>query len=215
LFRADTVEDDTRVPHSAFPNLFTSNAFDLVIGAAYLHKFTDPPCVLASLYRALKPGGYALFFEPFELGHSILTLLFERILSKASLRPEGINPDMNQFMHAFATHTRLRVSRDKNSEWLFSEDYFQEIGKHIGFDQIRFESIHDNTNQISARAAALFAVGTNAQTSDLPQWAQAVLREADSVFSETKRKLIFEGIVTMRKPRGTSLFTTRLSEPQR
>ena len=45
---------------------------DLAVGAAILHHILDPAKVLASCHRALKPGGWAIFFEPFEAGNTIV-----------------------------------------------------------------------------------------------------------------------------------------------
>jgi hypothetical protein len=39
--------------------------------------------------------------EPFEFGHSILTLVFERIMTEASLRTGGLDPMVLRFMHLF------------------------------------------------------------------------------------------------------------------
>jgi hypothetical protein len=84
------------------------------------------------------------------------------------------------------------------TSWLFSESYFHEAGKAAGFEQVKIESIHDPNNQITSRAAALLSLGANIQLSSLPAWAQTIVAQADSAFSETRSEMIFEGIVTMR-----------------
>jgi ubiquinone/menaquinone biosynthesis C-methylase UbiE len=193
----------------AMLDIFVSGSFNLVIGAAILHHLMDPSRALVTAHRALKPGGYAMFFEPFELGHSILALIFERIISEASLRSSGIDPNCLHFMHLFAQGVRRCLGRDKSApifgeiddKWLFSESYFQKMGKAAGFEQVRIESIHNPKSQITDRAAALLSLGANAQLSSLPEWAQAIVGQANSAFSETRNEMIFEGIVTMRKPR--------------
>jgi hypothetical protein len=142
-----------------------------------------------------------MFFEPFEFGHSILTLIFERIMSEASLRTGGLDPMVLHFVHLFTEDARRRLGRDKISsifrevddKWLFSKSYPREVGKAAGFEKVRVESIH--------RAAALLAIGANAQLSSLPAWAQTIIAQAESAFLETRSEMIFEGIVTMRKPR--------------
>ena len=106
------------------------------------------------------------------------------------------------------TTSVARLGRDKSSpifreiddKWLFSESYFHEAGKAAGFEQVKIESIHDPNNQITSRADALLSLGANVQLSSLPAWAQTIVAQADSAFSETRSEMIFEGIVTMRKP---------------
>jgi SAM-dependent methyltransferase len=50
----------------AMNNFFKPVGFDLVIGVAILHHLLDPMAALRTVRRALRPGGVAVFFEPFE-----------------------------------------------------------------------------------------------------------------------------------------------------
>src|SRR5450432_48133 len=60
---------------------FRPGAFDLVVGAYILHHIVDPRRVLRACASALRPGGTALFIEPFELGHGVLRIAYRRILA--------------------------------------------------------------------------------------------------------------------------------------
>ena len=46
-------------------NRFRAGVFDLAVGAAILHHLIEPQRVVQVCERALKPGGAAIFFEPF------------------------------------------------------------------------------------------------------------------------------------------------------
>jgi SAM-dependent methyltransferase len=207
LIRRGLTEQVGIVRVDAMLDLFKPQAFDLVIGAAILHHLMDPSRALAAAYQALRPGGFTMFFEPFEFGHSVLMLVFERILSEARLRGNDLDPAVSHFMYLFTQDLRRRLGRDKSDpifkqtddKWLFSNDYLREIGESVGFQQIRVESIHNPVNQISSRATALLSLGVGANVI-LPEWAQTIIAEADSAFPETRNSIIFEGIITMRKP---------------
>ena len=55
---------------------FAPGSFDLVVGAALLHHLLDPGAMLRALYPLLRPGGAAIFFEPFELGMDVVGLIY-------------------------------------------------------------------------------------------------------------------------------------------
>lgn len=62
---------------------YRPGSFDYVIGAAILHHLLDPSAAIDAAARALKPGGHAIFFEPFEAGNALLRLAYSEILSRA------------------------------------------------------------------------------------------------------------------------------------
>jgi SAM-dependent methyltransferase len=62
---------------------YAEGVFDLVVGAAILHHLIDPGAAIAAVSPALKPGGHAVFFEPFENGNAILRIAYAEILARA------------------------------------------------------------------------------------------------------------------------------------
>ena len=72
-------------------DITTPQDFDLVAGAFVLHRLVDPDEAMARAFRALKPGGHAIFLEPFE-GQQLLRLAFERIAAEAEIRREALYP---------------------------------------------------------------------------------------------------------------------------
>jgi SAM-dependent methyltransferase len=62
---------------------FKTAGADLVVGCAVLHHMINPSLTIRSACKVLKPGGKAIFFEPFELGHQILRLAYDEILREA------------------------------------------------------------------------------------------------------------------------------------
>jgi SAM-dependent methyltransferase len=192
----------------ASQNIFVPESFDLVTGAAILHHLIDPSRAIAAAFRALKPGGTAIFFEPFELGHSILLLAFERIIAENAFHGGDVDPNTLHFMSVFSRGVRLMLGRDKSlpiykdidDKWLFSERYFCRVCEKEGFANVRVESIHEPERQITSRATALLALGAGIPLTTLPDWSQRIIAATDSAFCESDRDIIFEGIITMRKP---------------
>jgi SAM-dependent methyltransferase len=192
----------------ASQNVFVRESFDLVTGAAILHHLIEPSRAIAAAFRALKPGGTAIFFEPFELGHSILLLAFERIITENGFRDDSVDPNTLHFMSIFCRGVRLMLGRDKSlpiynhidDKWLFSGRYFRRVCEKEGFANVRVESIHDPERQITSRASALLSLGAGIPLTALPDWSQQIIAATDSAFCESDRDIIFEGIVTMRKP---------------
>ena len=60
--------------------LFRDNQMDLVVGGSILHHLFDPGKTLSECRRVLKPGGSAVFFEPFELGYQVLSLILKQLI---------------------------------------------------------------------------------------------------------------------------------------
>jgi ubiquinone/menaquinone biosynthesis C-methylase UbiE len=70
--------------------IFADNQFDLVCGGSILHHLFHPEKTIAECHRILKPGGAAIFFEPFEVGNQILALAFQHLLEMNRRRLIGV-----------------------------------------------------------------------------------------------------------------------------
>ncbi len=146
---------------------FESNSFDFIIGAAILHHLFHPEKVFEHAYRILKPGGYAVFFEPFAEGYSILGDFYKIILEESGFSADNrsilsrainklkllFNLNMNRIDKSLVNYFYNSVfvwdkmkSTDKSGpffenaddKWLFTKDYFRGIAEKNGFDDCRF-----------------------------------------------------------------------------
>ena len=61
---------------------------DLVVGSAILHHLVEPAPFVEQAMRILRPGGAAIFFEPFEGGYAILRLICQEIVREAGRRKD-------------------------------------------------------------------------------------------------------------------------------
>jgi SAM-dependent methyltransferase len=61
---------------------FQPNHFDLVVGMAMLHHLFHPERAIQQSFHALKLGGHAIFFDPFEPGKALLGLAAREIAER-------------------------------------------------------------------------------------------------------------------------------------
>ena len=95
----------------AMRNFFRPESVDMVLGAAILHHLLDPAHALETAYSALKPGGMAIFFEPFE-GLAVLRIAFDLILDRAGRESEPLDPRVAGFLTAMSTDYAARAGSD-------------------------------------------------------------------------------------------------------
>jgi SAM-dependent methyltransferase len=184
---------------------------DLVFGSAILHHLADPESLVRIALKILKPGGHAIFFEPFEEGHAVMRLAFSEILREAKRRREtgpgfdfleGINTDI-----AVRTHRRSYPGWDKkwfelDDKWLFTRSFFDRINLAVGTTDLVVRPLHgvESPFTIHTRNVLTSYAGLPDRNA-LPNWAWDILRRYDEdTFSEDmKRQLIIEGAVIITK----------------
>jgi SAM-dependent methyltransferase len=194
---------------------YQEGSFDLVIGAAILHHLIDPAAALRAAARALTPGGYAIFFEPFENGNSILRLAYEQILEGSSETGAAggeekapLPKPVGNLLRALVHDYEIRRGCDKSGEiyrkiddkWLFTRSYFDEQARAAGFTDVVIYPIHDVVRPFSRQTEVNLELGVAAKPDQLPGWAWSKLAYYDQAFSlEMKRDLLIEGCVILRK----------------
>lgn len=185
---------------------YRESVADLVVGAAILHHIIDPALVLASAHRALKPGGWAIFFEPFEAGNTIVKLTYQRILSQAT--PEERATDaMRMLERMVADYTvRQRPKSDPvflglDDKWMFTRTYFERIRDEQGWAEVITYPLNSCASPLRDQAVVHLKLGAQLPPTALPEWAWTVIDEMDAGASDDlKREWIFEGAILLRKP---------------
>jgi ubiquinone/menaquinone biosynthesis C-methylase UbiE len=190
---------------------FASGQFDLVVGGAILHHLFSPQKCIAECARVLKPGGSALFFEPFEAGHQVLSLVLRSLLERnGRLRhgEEPLQPEIVRFFESQCRDWRVRSGEDKSApiylqlddKWMFTQDYFQRAAREAGFREVAVSPIYLKPDLFSHHVDILLQIGLQRDATALPPWAARCLAEADNSFTEqARRHLIVEGVVVLRK----------------
>jgi SAM-dependent methyltransferase len=184
---------------------FTEGAFDLAVGAAILHHVIDPAPVVEACLQALKPGGAAIFYEPFEAGNVILRIAYEQILSRTDEFP--LSADAARVLAAFCRDYEVRSGSDKtgaifreiDDKWLFTKSYFEEIARQVGASVTIFP-LHESDQQFRKQTVTNLRLTLGSEDA-LPPAAWEVIDYFDNVFSpEFKRELVIEGCIIFSLP---------------
>jgi SAM-dependent methyltransferase len=208
-YAADTGANDAVVcvKMDAISDAIAPGGFDLVTGAAILHHLEDPEAGLAAAARALKPGGHAIFFEPFN-GWAVLRLAFERILAEAELRKDPLDSTVDAALHAFIRDVRERSDPDTTTpwfrklddKWLFSRSRISAWAKAAGFATIRYVPHNGHATLYRDVAGIQLRLFSGRDDLDFPGWAWAVIDSFDAAMThDAKRELMMEGSIVLTK----------------
>lgn len=180
-------------------------AFDLVTGTAILHHLDNPWQGIAAAGRALRPGGHAMFFEPFN-GWGVIRLAFERILAEARLHRQrldrAVKASLEQMVEALAERTSLELGSPKlavmDDKWLFSRTRVEAFALESGFSHARFVPHLDHETLYRDVARVHLRLSTGRADLDFPAWALDILASFDAAFTYyAKRELMLEGTIVL------------------
>jgi SAM-dependent methyltransferase len=184
-----------------------SERFDLVTGASILHHLSRPAHGLQAAARALKPGGQAIFFEPFD-GYGLLRLAYERILAEARLRGETLQPEAERVLRAMVADIAARTNPDwktpefakMDDKWLFSREIFEGMARNAGFESVRFLSHNNHPTLYRDVAAVQLRLGSGLDNLTLPEWGNDILDGFDRALPmAVKNLMMLEGSVVLTK----------------
>jgi ubiquinone/menaquinone biosynthesis C-methylase UbiE len=179
---------------------------NLAVGAAILHHILEPKLVLDSCFRALAPGGWAVFFEPFEAGNTLLKFTYRRILAAAS-STERATPGfalMERMLEDYRKRERPGsdpIYGELDDKWMFTRTYFERIRAAQGWSELITYALNVSPTGLRDQATVHLRLGAGLTAAALPAWAWSVIDEADSSISDDlRREMGQEGAVLLRKP---------------
>lgn len=182
-------------------------SFDLVTGSAILHHLVHPRQGLEAAAKALKPGGHAIFMEPFD-GHGLLRLAYQRILAEAELRGDPLAPEAATVLRNMVVDITARTLPDPTApmfahlddKWLFSREHLEAAGRKSGFAEVRFVPHNDHETLYRDMAFVHLRLSSGLDSLTLPDWAIAILDEFDAALpGPVKRLLMLEGSIVFTK----------------
>jgi len=192
--------------------IFEDAQFDFVVGAAILHHLIDPENAIREVYRVLKPGGFALFFEPFEAGQQIMALAFKHLFTMNELHRAHNTGELipKEVLNVF---TRLRADlearkgsvktddiRKLDDKWLFARSYLERVAERCGFEDLAVYPLYGVRQLFTTQVNTCLRLCLGKDHTCLPNWAQQLLSEYDQHFSiDTRQDLILEGGIVLKK----------------
>lgn len=184
---------------------FHDAAFDLVVGAAILHHLFHPEKAVAGAARVLRPGGVAIFIEPFENGNYILRMAYHQIVNDP--RADSLHPRVAQFLRDRIAFCDERRGTDKSDpkymkfddKWNFTRSYFDDLAERHGFSNCTHFPI-GNLDAPFESKARVHLRGKAGEGDPLPEWAWEIIREYDRNTSrELRQDLPIEAVVMLTK----------------
>lgn len=182
---------------------FHGESFDLVVGAAVLHHLFHPEKVLESCARVLKPGGRAIFFEPFESGFDVVSLVYQSALSDP--RRFLIDPRKRRYLQHCVSYWREMRSADKASpffagaddKWLFPSSFFERHAQSSNFRHCEMYGL-DKSGRPFEALIRTHLEGNNVKS--MPRWFWQIVDRHEDAFSDEQKKTLFtEGCVILQK----------------
>ena len=147
---------------------FNPGAFDLSVGAAILHHIIDPSNTIGSCFAALREGGHAIFFEPFEEGYLLLRLLYEELI--ANRRELSLSDSVVSVFQAIIRDVEVRTGSDKSApiyqviddKWSFTRTYFEQQKQKYGYSRLRIYPLDTSPTQFSSQVRTHLRLCLNA-----------------------------------------------------
>lgn len=195
-FCADAMDDHLR-----------PGTFDVVVGAAILHHIINPLQTLKAASNALRRGGIAIFFEPFE-GMALLRIAFSLVLEQSGREREPVSEKVANFLKMMIRDIEVRTGTDKSAEfyryiddkWLFTRSYIEAAAAAAQFSSVRIVPHAYHATCIHDYVANLLRLGIQERPTALPDWAWTTIDAFDQVFStEMKADLSFEATIVLQK----------------
>ena len=202
----------------AMNDYFKRDHYDLVVGAAILHHVFDVRKTMFSIYNSLKPGGKAIFFEPFEAGHALLRIAFQNILERAeeierkawkiyfSKRKPILSDEIKFFLQSKISEYDKRISPNldhklkMDDKWYFTRAYFERLEEEYGFSKLVIYTNQETEQPLVGQTRTFLRIGMGKEPDALPDFAWEILKKFENSMSrDLKHDLMPTGTIILTK----------------
>ena len=195
---------------NAEDTVFEDGQLDMVTGAHVLHHLGDLRKSFTEIHRILKPGGVALFWEPFESGCQVLSLIMQLLIAKNETVPDArripaeVIAGFRQFMSDI--HRRKGTSKSQalldtiDDKWVFTKAQLEALVSGTGLELTAVRQVYSPDGLISSMVDN--ELKRRLHSLDLlPPWARDLVGEVEQQFSqEFVSELLFSGVIILTKP---------------
>ena len=118
--------------------LFAEKSFDIIFGNSVLHHFEDYHGFLKQCYSILKPGGCAIFGEPFAIGYGLAFGAMKAASQILNLKNGTVNYNYKDLRFRIANaDNKVKLSSlvDKH---LFFQGELDRTSRDMGYSAVRF-----------------------------------------------------------------------------
>jgi SAM-dependent methyltransferase len=179
--------------------------FDLVTGASLLHHLMDPRDALRTAAEALRPGGHAIFVDPFD-GAGVIRGMFQSILNADMGRNDRLSDASRTTMEALSLDYEARLAGSEpehftylEDKWIFAPEQIVAWGREAGFGSVIVRGNQDHAGMYRDYALMQLRMALP-EAAALPDWALQILESVDaSLTPAVRRRMLLEGTIVMRK----------------
>lgn len=183
---------------------------DLVTGSSILHHMLHPEKIVELALTAVRPGGCAIFTEPFEAGHGALNLIYTLALERSGASDAPLAPPLAEFFRAMTRdyHARKGIGdiRDFTSrlddKWFFTRGWFEDAARRAGCRRLDILPSHSGGSIFRDQFAFSFRnfSGGGDAFEIAPDWLLSLFDKFDAAYSaRQKSETCFTGIVVIER----------------
>jgi len=179
--------------------------FDLVTGASLLHHLMDPRDALRTAAQALRPGGHAIFFDPFD-GAGVIRGMFQAMLNADVGRNDRLSDAARGTMEILSRDYEARLAgsepehfRYLEDKWIFAPEQIVAWGREAGFSEVIVRGNQDHPGMYRDYALMQLNMALP-EAAALPDWALQIMDSVDaSLTPAVRRRMLLEGTIVMRR----------------
>lgn len=180
--------------------------FDLVVGISLLHHLIDPRKALRTAHQALRPGGHAIFVDPFD-GAGLIRGLYEVLLATPAPDGESLAAVTRQALAALSRDYEARLAGSEphhflqlEDKWIFSPEWIQDEGRRAGFRNVVVRGNHTYERMYRDYVLTQLRIAAGPEAALLPAWALRSLDAFDASMTPAARKrMMLEATIVMTK----------------
>jgi len=210
LRRADSEQNVTTVRLDLNKNWFHEELFDFAVGKAILHHLFDPALLVEQVFKAVKPGGSLVFYEPFEPGNAMLALVLRQIVDAANSN-QHMEANVLKYLEQRIGVVQVMRCEEKaivkyaniDDKWMFTRSYFDRVAKRIGADRLIIYPTSKTNTPFQEAITTWLRIGLGRSPDAVPQWAWDLVHRAEDELSvDCKEDILMTGCIIFTKATG-------------